>query len=121
MKKTEALEKLAACIAKGTLPEAVFHGCAVQKGHWAYDTGLTSSQRTLLYQAYNGDLQAAFALQHMILPNRYWQLEEFDDAYTAGIVSPANGELSSHTSEHSPSRAWIEAIVGELIWRTKAE
>jgi hypothetical protein len=64
--------------------------------------------------AYNGSLDAAKALHDAVLPQLYWNLAEWDGAWTAQIPISASKKYEA-TSEHSPARAWLLAILEALI------
>lgn len=64
--------------------------------------------------AYSGSLDAAKALHEAVLPKRYWRMEEWDGAWTVQIPV-STFKRHEATSEASPARAWLIAILRALI------
>lgn len=116
MTRLDALKELAAKVEAGTLPEAVFHGHFSIRGHWAYITGLTSSQRTNVFLAYSGSLDAAKALHEAVLTGWGWHC----GAYGArvweypGTAVPQRKRQDVEMHDN-PARAWLLAILRALI------
>lgn len=74
------------------------------------ETGVTACN------AHKGFLDAAKALHEALLPNRYWQVSEWDGAWTATIL----GTIVSETSEFNPARAWLLAILRAKLAEVEA-
>ena len=98
---TDAIKKLINCVEAGTLPEPIFHGCSAQRGHWAYVTGLDARQRTMVFQSYNGSLDAAARLHDELFPGA-------DYSVSTSRVYVLNGYegIADNTA-----RAWLLAIL----------
>jgi len=116
----EALEKLLVEIEAGSLPQAVFHGSSCVRGHWAYLTPFSSEQRTKIYLAYNGSLDAAKLLHDAVL----WAVDP-QYGYLVGpqyarIVHPSCG-IVCDTQSNTPARAWLIAIIKALIAQEEEE
>jgi hypothetical protein len=111
MSETSTLDALIAAVENGRLPEAVFHGHSVIRGRWAYATGLSASQRTQVYLAYTGSLDAALALHEALLPGRYWQLEQDDDDDGLGFWATVCSDGCVGAAGVNPARAWLLAIL----------
>ena len=102
------LDKLIESVEHGALPESVFHGCSVIRGHWAYTTGLDYMQRKNVYMAYNGSLDAAMALHEALLPNCMWQRQPTGQF---NIFDRDADEIGYGFCEGNPARAWLLAIL----------
>jgi hypothetical protein len=68
----------------------------------------------LSWEAYKGSLDAAQDLHEAVLPNRYWNLAEWDGAWTCQIPL-STFKRHEATSEYSAARAWLLAILKALI------
>jgi hypothetical protein len=68
----------------------------------------------LIVKAYTGSLDAAKALHEAVLPKRYWKIGEWDGAWTVNIPFTMTKVIEA-TSEESPARAWLIAILKALI------
>ena len=121
--RKQALEALLAKVEAGVLPEAVFHGSSVIRGHWAYTMEFTADQRTKIFLAYNGSLDAALALHEAVLPG--WEYVITSD--TVDVWMPSNSgmlcDLSVCQGEipDKPARAWLIAILRALIAQETVE
>ncbi|WP_283177599.1 hypothetical protein [Gemmobacter sp. 24YEA27] len=105
-----ALDDLIAAVEAGALPEAIFHGCSVVSGHWAYKTGLTAEQRNSVFLAYNGSLDAAKALHEALLSKDcHFNLMEDEDA--GGYQAEVYLNRWIYAGLSCPARAWLLAIL----------
>ena len=106
------IRNLIEAVEAGTLPEAVFHGCSVIRGHWAYTTGLDALQRQKVYLAYNGSLDAAEALHEALLPGWMPQIiKTYDDSWMVNIKERGKQYMQDSTFAPTPARAWLLAIL----------
>ena len=96
---SNALDDLIAAVEAGTWPGADMH-----------DALGTDRRGELAYDAFNGSLDAALALHNAVLPKRYWRIEEWDGAWTAQLPV-STFKRHEATSEASPARAWLLAIL----------
>jgi hypothetical protein len=70
--------------------------------------------------AWRGSMDAALELHRLQMPRHYWQVEEWDGAWSVTIPTSAS-EGYKATSEMSAARAWLCAILkGEIAQQTKA-
>lgn len=92
----------------------------VEAGEWGHRrstfklAGFGDGMCVDMVRAYNGSLDAAMAMHEAVLPNRYWNMAEFDGAWTVQIPVSTFKRYEA-TSEHNPSRAWLIAIIKALI------
>ena len=79
-----------------------------------FDCGPVTAEWGNIGKADEGSLDAARSVHILALPNRYWRIEEWDGAWTVTI--PIDRDVSFEaTSEYSPGRAWLIAILEALI------
>jgi hypothetical protein len=65
------------------------------------------------YEAYGGSLDAAKALHDAVLPKMYWNISEWDGAWTCQLPISTFKRYEA-TSDASPARAWLLAILRAL-------
>jgi hypothetical protein len=103
------ISKLIDAVETGKLPQPIFHGCAAEKGHWAYETGLNAEQRRWVFLAYNGSLDAAKSLHDALHPGA--RLEIFFPTDNWGVHWGVT--LPGIDTVFGPdlARAWLLAIL----------
>lgn len=104
------LDKLIEAVEAGNLPESVFHGYHVERGHWAYSTGLNSVQRTSVSMAYNGSLNDALALHDALLSGWRWTVCPHWVSVDLEVSSFWAGN-PIHIVDGNPARAWLLATL----------
>ena len=117
MNKLEALKELAEKVEAGTLD---WHYCGVQHVH-----GIGMNK--VMWEAYNGSLDAAKALHESVLTGCSQYSIETDPTCLRVIVSwwpewlSGNREIQGVAwHEDNPARAWLLAIIRALIAQEKA-
>lgn len=119
MTRLDQLTALRDKVRDGTLPEAVFHGTSGIRDHWAYETGLSPYQRRQVYLAYNGSVDAAFALFAALLPGWVWNAGHLDDPSLGYVATVSEGPFVNSPSWRGfapdPARALLLAMFEAMI------
>jgi hypothetical protein len=101
------------------LRDAVRSGVAVPLSFICLD----AESHRQAFRAYNGSLDAAMALNEVVLPGWRWQLRHNEYDSTAYIVQRPNslGSVRTEAKSDTPARAWLLAIIEALIMQEGGE